>query len=100
MYRGYDMKNGLPPRIYRDAQEIKRDIAIINDRIEEANSMLDIRSLIIDILVSDNKDNPEILIFDLEDAIKEAKSALELLKSLNEELLMLEDEILEVRCRI
>ena len=100
MYRGYDMKNGLPPRIYRDPQEIKRDIANINNRIEEANSMLDIRSLIIDILVSDNKDNPELLIWDLEDAIAEAKSALELLNSLNEELLLLEDEILEVRCRI
>lgn len=100
MYKGYDNINGLPPRVYRDPQEIKEDIELISERIEETNSMLNIRSLIIDILVADNKENPEQLIWDLEDAIKEAKSALELLASLNEELLMLEDEITEARCRI
>ena len=93
MYRGEDLRCGLPPRIYRTPEEIRHDIFLINEKIEEANSMLNIRSLLIDLLVGENSDNPKKLIPDLEDAIREARRALESLGELNEELLLLEEEI-------
>ena len=51
MFRKYDLANGLPIRIYREPAEIKRDIIKINSKIEEMRDMINIRSLIMDILV-------------------------------------------------
>ena len=100
MYRGYDMTNGIPPRIYRTPREIRWDISEISQKIEETNDMLNIRALLVDILVSDRADAPETLIPDLEEAIGEARCALGSLKRLNEELSLLEEELEEARCRV
>lgn len=99
MHRGYDTVNGLPPRIYRTPGEIRWDISKISEKIEATNDMLNIRALLVDLLVSDRADSPETLIPDLEDAIEEAKCALDGLKRLGEELLSLEEELEEARCR-
>ncbi len=98
MYRSYDTVNGLPPRIYRTAGEIRRDIAEISEKIEETGEMLNIRALLVDMLMSERADSPERLIPDLEEAISEARDALVGLKRLKEELSSLEEELLEVRC--
>ena len=98
MYRSYDTVNGLPPRIYRTAGEIRRDIAEISEKIEETGEMLNIRALLVDMLMSERADSPERLIPDLEEAISEARDALVGLKRLKEELSLLEEELLEVRC--
>lgn len=100
MYRGYDVENGLPPRIYRTPAEIRRDIAEISEKIEQTGDMLNIRALLIDLLVSDRADSPDTLIPDLEEAIDEAKGALTGLRLLEEELSSLEEELGEVRCQI
>lgn len=98
MYRSYDAVNGLPPRVYRTAAEIRRDIAQISDKIEETSEMLNIRALLVDMLMSERVDNPESFIPDLEEAIGEAREALYGLKQLKEELISLEEELGEVRC--
>jgi hypothetical protein len=46
-------------RIYREPSEIKRDITKINNRIEEVRDMINIRSLLMDILVGERADEPE-----------------------------------------
>lgn len=98
MYRSYDVINGLPPRIYRTAAEIRLDIAKISEKIEQTAQMLNIRALLVDMLMSERSDSPEKIIPDLEEAIGEAREALAGLKGLKEELISLEEELCEVRC--
>ncbi len=100
MYRTYDSKNGIRPRIYRNPSEIKKDIKKIGIEIDETLSMINIRSLLIDILSEDNSESPESLIPDLEEAINDAKVALAKLRGLKEELCMLEEELEETRCKV
>ena len=100
MYRTYDLANGLPPKIYRMPSEIKRDIKIISEKIDETYSMLNIRSLLVEILSSEGADSPDKLIPDLEEAIYEAKCSLGKMRGLEEELRYLEEELEETRCRI
>ena len=100
MYRTYDAVNGIPPRIYRTPGEIRRDIFEISEKIESTSDMLNIRALLVDMLMSDRADTPETLIPDLEEAIAEARDALESLKRLNRELELLEEELEEVRCLV
>ena len=97
MYRTFDTKNGIPPRIYRTPAEIKTDIQKISLRIKETSSMLNIRELLINILMSERADSPENLIPELEEAIAEARWALDSLHKLKEELDSLEEELGEVK---
>ena len=97
MYRTFDTDNGTPPRIYRTPAEIKADIRKISERIKETSSMLNIREMLVDILVSEHANSPDKLIPELEEAIAEARWALDSLKNLKEELDMLEDELKEVK---
>ena len=98
MYRTYDAACGLPPRIYRQPAEIKRDIKDIRRRIEETGDMINVRSLLIDLLVGDAGNEPEKLIPELYDAIAEANDALSRLRELKDELSLLEEELGEVKC--
>jgi hypothetical protein len=97
MYRGYDMDNGLPPRIYRTPREIRRDICAISERVRETSEMLNIRSLLTEIIMNERLDTPEKLLPELEATIEEAKSALREMTLLSEELSMLEEELRETR---
>ena len=100
MYRSYDMVNGLPPRIYRAPSEVRRDIAEISEKIEAVNDMLNIRSLLIDVLMSEGASSAEKIIPELEEVVNEARYALEKLRSLKEDLNLLEEELEEVRCLV
>lgn len=97
MYRSFDTANGIPARIYRMPEEIKRDIRAISLKIEETSSMLNIREMLVNILMSEREKSPEKLILELGDAIDEAREALSLLTSLKQELDSLEEELGEVR---
>lgn len=100
MYRKYDSKNGAPSRIYRNPSEIKEDIKRIGEEIDDALSMINIRSLLIEILSGENAASPEKLIPDLEEAIYEAREALSKMRGLKEELCSLEEELEETRCKV
>ena len=97
MYRTFDTVNGMPASIYRTPAEIKDDIRKISYAIKETSSMLNIRDLLVNILTSEFADKPERLIPELEEAISEARWALDSLNKLKEELDSLEDELQEVR---
>ena len=97
MYRTFDTANGIPARIYRTPAEIKTDIQKISFKIKETSSMLNIRELLINILMSERADSPDKLIPELEEAIAEARWALDSLNKLKEELDSLEDELREVK---
>ena len=55
MYRSYDYENGFPPRLYRDPEEIRRDIKDICDKISRANNMLNVRNLISEIIINESE---------------------------------------------
>ena len=97
MFRKFDTANGIPPRLYRTPGEIKSDIKKISASIEETSSMLNIRELLINILMSERTASAEKLIPELWDAINEANLALTSLHELKEELDSLEDELREVK---
>ena len=97
MFRKFDTVNGIPARIYRAPEEIRRDIRGISVRIKETSSMLNIRELLINILLSERADSPEKLVPELEEAIAEAKEALAAMAELKEELNSLEEELRETR---
>ena len=97
MYRTFDTENGIPAKIYRTPAEIKSDIMKISVQIKEKTSMLNIRDMLLNILMSERLDSPEKLIPELEDTITEARQALDSLRNLNEELNSLEEELMEVR---
>lgn len=97
MYRNCDSVNGIPARLYREPCEIRDDIKAITLKIEETSSMLNIRELLLNILMSERASLPEKIIPELWDAINEANLALSSLRELKEELDSLEDELREVR---
>ena len=100
MLRGYDNESGTPPRIYRTTGEIRRDISDIREKIEETAYMLNIRSLMIDILANDRKRPSENLVSELKDAISEAMEALCKMNELKEEIALLEEELEETKWQL
>jgi len=97
MLTSADLNNGMPPTIYRTALEIRRDMSRINEKINEAHRMLNIRALLIDLLSSEEYNDPKNMIEELSLAIEEARGALAVLGELGEELSDLEDELGETR---
>ncbi len=93
MFKTYDLENGIPPRIYRNPSEIRSDISEIKIKIASVNEMLNIRSILVDILAGERADSPARLIPELEDAISEARDALDKLSGLEQELSALEEEL-------
>ena len=97
MYRTFDVANGIPPRIYRAPNEIRRDIDEISAKIKETNLRLNLRALVLDIISSDRGEEPANLISELESAIEESREALSELKNLENDLTALEYEMEEIK---
>ncbi len=97
MYRSYNNECGTPPRIYRTPSEIRADIKEISESIDETLDMLNVRDMLLNMIISENRESPEKLVLELASAISEAESAQRRLSGLREELSMLEDELVEVR---
>ena len=97
MYRKFDSTYSKPIHLYRSPREIREDIREIKLTISETGKKLNIRSLLLDMLVSEYSDSPERLIPELEAAVSEAKEALDELRELNDELAGLEEELEEVK---
>lgn len=83
--------------LYRSPAEIRRDISNIKNRISEATAMLNIRSLVSEIMDEWLLESPQKAITELETVVSDAYDTLEALKSLNEELDMLRDELREAK---
>ena len=85
---------GFEGRIYRSPSEIKRDIEEVAERISEINEMLNIRSLISDVISEQSDTEPkrsaeavsELVEF-ADEALYEMRELSELLSELREELM-------------
>ncbi len=100
MYISRDYENGIPPRLYRSPDEIRRDISAISSRISDTREKLNIRAMLIELLSDESTGSPKSLIPTLEEALNEAREALEEMNTLEEELTELRRELFEVRCVI
>ena len=100
MYRSSNADFGLPPRLYRTTEEIRCDISSLKSKIKEVNDRLNIRNFLVDLIADAEEREPEIAVRFLEDALTEAEEALVQLSEFKEELLLLEDELYEVRCAL
>lgn len=89
---------GRPVRLYRSPIEIRRDIDDISARIREADEMLSVRGILMELLSELAEGDPERWVNELFDLVSEAKSSLDNLRSLNRSLDELTDELYEVRC--
>ena len=97
MYRTFDMVNGLPPRIYRSPNEVRRDMDEICAKIKETNLRLNLRALVIDLISSEDCDELGTLIAEIESAAEDAREALTELRNLENELTALEYEMGELK---
>ena len=97
MFRGYDMENGIGPKIYRSPAEVREDVKAVKLRIKEVSDAVNLRDLLLNILTGERSRDPENLITTLSEAVEEAKEALEELRGLEEELYELEEELREVK---
>ena len=98
MYRSESFCDGEPPRLYRSPSEIKSDIRDIAIRIKETESMLNVRSLLMDMLTAAAENEPEKWIPEIEEVVNEANATLSELRGLKESLDELFDEWREAKC--
>ena len=95
MYAKRDFENGYPPRLYRAPEEIRRDIYDISRRISEANRMMNVRSLISEIILSGSEGDLPRQIDAVTELVEAAEEMVTEMRELEEGLDMLADELSE-----
>lgn len=84
--------------LYRSSKEIKTDIRRIAIKIKDAESMLNVRSLLMDMLTAAADSEPQKWIPEIEEVVREASETLDELRALKESLDELFDEWKEAKC--
>ena len=98
MYRTGNDYAGEPSMLYRSPAEIKADIRDISIRIKETESLLNIRSLLMDMLTAAESEAPGEWIPEIEEVVNEASATLDELYKLKDSLDELFCEWREVKC--
>lgn len=96
-FKNYSAYEGEPLRLYRTPEEIGRDIGSIKEKLEKTGEMLNVRSILIDMISECAEGDPERWIPALRAVVGEAEDALRIMKSLKESLDMLESELSDTR---
>ena len=97
-FTNYSTYEGEPVRLYRTPEEIGRDIGLIRDKIEKTAEMLNVRSILSDMIAVCAEGDPERWIPELRRAVTDAEETLEMLTEMKSSLDMLEEELEETRC--
>ena len=92
-FRNYSTYEGEPARLYRSPEEIRRDIFEIKTKIESVDSMLNIRSILAEVIDESVMGEPEKWIPMLSEIVADAEETLARLKSLQESLDSLSEEL-------
>ncbi len=88
---------GIPPRLYRSPEEIRREMGDISKRIRAADEQLNLRNMLMSVMAELADAEPRRWIPELEEALAEAKDALEDLSHLERTLEELSAELSELR---
>ncbi|MBQ7363410.1 MAG: hypothetical protein IJW48_03050 [Clostridia bacterium] len=99
-FTNYSTYEGEPIRLYRTPEEIGRDIGNIKEKIEKTGNMLNVRSILCDMIAECAEGDPERWLPALRAVVTEAEETLELLRSFKESLDMLEGELEDTRCML
>ena len=91
---------GTPPRLYREPDEISRDIGEIRRRILMADSRLNARNIIAEMICAQAGREPERWIPAMKGIIEEAGDTLAELNRLRDALEMLKYELEETKCAL
>lgn len=97
MYRTFDEINGFPPRLYRNPEEIKRDIRVVKERMEQINDMLNIRELLSEAFEGADEQSLPRRAEQIRELLKYADDTLQELSELSKTLDELRAELSEVR---
>ena len=92
-FRNYSSYEGEPARIYRSPERIREDICEIKAKIESVDSMLNIRTVLTDVIDEYAMGEPERWIPALSDIVADAEETLYKLKRLRESLDALFEEL-------
>ena len=95
MYCYSDMENGIPPRLYRHPEEIKRDIKDICEKISAANHMLNVRNIISEIIIDESEQDLPRKIQAVSELLQSAEEMLNQMQSFEEALSELQEELCE-----
>ena len=96
-FANYSAYEGERARLYRSPDRIRKDISEIKTKIESINSMLNIRNILMEMIDTCAKGEPENWIPLLTDIVCDAEESLEKLKSLKESLNILSEELEDTR---
>ena len=86
-------EEGRPTRLYRRPGEVREDIAEISEMIKEAEEMLSVHSIIVNVLSEWAIMEPKKWISELEESVAQAREAIENLARLGEALEELRAEL-------
>lgn len=92
-FRNYSTYEGEPARLYRSPERIREDILAIRNKIESVDSMLNIRTILTDVIDKYAVGDPEKWIPALALIVEDAEETLDSLKKLRENLDQLTEEL-------
>lgn len=100
MFVSANVYEGMPARLYRSPCEIRRDMTRISKQIKEADEMLSVRNILMEMISECASGEPAKWLPELEEIVAEARESLENLNRLNNALDALSSELAEALCAV
>lgn len=100
MFASANVYEGIPARLYRSPCEIRRDMLEISKKIKEADEMLSIHNILMEMLSECAVGEPARWVPELEEIVAEARGALDDLTRFKFALDDLSFELEETLCRV
>ena len=90
----------MPARLYRSPFEIRRDMTTISKQIKEADEMLSVRNILVEMICECSRGEGENCVSELEDILTEARKSSEGLSRLKSAIDDLSAELEESICAL
>ena len=100
MFVNANVYEGIPARLYRSPCEIRRDMTRISKQIKEADQMLSVRNILVEMISECTEGEPSKWIPELEQIVGEARESLDCLNRLKGALDCLRAELFETLCAV
>ena len=100
MFVSANVYEGMPARLYRSPCEIRRDMTRISKQIKEADEMLSVRNILVEMISECSEGEPSKWLPELEEIVAEARLSLENLNRLSGALDCLSTELSETLCAV
>lgn len=97
MFISSNVSEGIPSRLYRSVDEIRREMLDIRKKITDTGEMLSVHALFTDMIAERAREYPEKYLEELEEAVETTRGALRELEELNETLDELRSELENTR---